>query len=74
MSARLMTIYVDWSAEQFRALGSPRGEAREVASELVAAVQGTMLLAHTLRSPDFLHRQLRRVERRLLPPAQRRKC
>ena len=72
-SARLMAVYVDWSAEQFRGLGSPPGEARELASELVAAVQGTMLLAHTLRSRDFLEKQLRRVERRLLPPARQRR-
>jgi TetR/AcrR family transcriptional regulator, transcriptional repressor for nem operon len=72
-SARLMSVYVDWAAQQFRGLGSSPGEARELASELVAAVQGTMLLAHTLRSREFLEKQLRRVERRLLPPARNRR-
>ncbi len=66
-SARLMAVYVDWSEEQFRALGNPPAAARDLASELVAALQGTMLLAHTLRSGTFLAKQLRRIERRLLP-------
>ena len=69
-SARLMAVYVDWAAEQFRALGH-RTDARELASELVAAVQGTLLLAHTLRSRAFLVKQLGRVERRFIPPRTR---
>ena len=71
-SARLMAVYVDWSAEQFRALGHGTREARELAAELVAAVQGTMLLAHTLRSRAFLAKQLRRVESRFVAPARTR--
>jgi AcrR family transcriptional regulator len=66
-SARLMGVYIAWSAEQFRALGHRPAEARELASDLVAAVQGTMLLAHTLRTPEFLAKQLRRIERRFSP-------
>jgi AcrR family transcriptional regulator len=66
-SARLMGSYIEWSAEQFRALGHRPAEARELASELVAALQGTILLAHTLRSRELLAKQLRRIERRLGP-------
>ncbi len=63
--ARLMAVYMDWTAEQFRALGHARTDANAMASDLVCSMQGTMLLAHTLRSHRFLARQLKRVERRL---------
>ncbi len=63
--ARLLAVYIDWTDEQFRALGCAPKESRALAEELVAAVQGTMLVAHTMRSRDLLKHQLRRVERSL---------
>ncbi len=62
--ARLLAVYVDWVEAQFRELGAGR-EARALAVDLVASVQGTMLLAHTMRSHELLTRHLRRVERSL---------
>jgi AcrR family transcriptional regulator len=62
--ARLLAVYVDWAQTQFRELGAGR-EAGALAVDLVASVQGTMLLAHTMRSHDLLTRHLRRVERSL---------
>jgi AcrR family transcriptional regulator len=61
--ARLLAVYIDWASEQFQALGCGRRESQALAADLVASVQGTMLIAHTLRSPDLLAQQLRRVER-----------
>jgi AcrR family transcriptional regulator len=61
--ARLLGVYIEWVEEQFRALGFGRREARALATDLVAAVQGTMLIAHTMRSKSLLTKQLRRVER-----------
>jgi AcrR family transcriptional regulator len=61
-SARLLGVYVDWAEIQFRELGAGR-ESRALATDLVAMVQGTLLLAHTMRSHRLLSRQLRRVER-----------
>jgi TetR/AcrR family transcriptional regulator, transcriptional repressor for nem operon len=61
--ARLLAVYIDWSDTQFRALGCEKREARALAADLVASVQGTMLVAHTLRSSALLAQQLRRVER-----------
>src|SRR5271156_111456 len=61
--ARLLAVYIDWANEQFRALGCGPRESQALAADLVASVQGTMLIAHTLRSPDLLAHQLRRVER-----------
>ncbi|GJE03630.1 HTH-type transcriptional regulator BetI [Methylobacterium isbiliense] len=63
-AARLFEIYVTWAEQQFRALGDRR-TSRDRAVELIAALQGTMLLANTMRSPDLLVRQLRRIERML---------
>lgn len=62
-AARLLTIYIEWAEEQIRALGYGRRESRALATDLVAAVQGTMLIAHTMRSNELLAQQLRRVER-----------
>ncbi len=61
--ARLLAVYIDWASEQFRALGCGGRESRALAADLVAAVQGTMLIAHTLRSRELLRSQLRRIER-----------
>ncbi|HEY1954329.1 MAG TPA: TetR/AcrR family transcriptional regulator [Polyangiaceae bacterium] len=60
---RLLAVYIEWAEEQVYALGFGRRESRAVAMDLVAAVQGTMLIAHTMRSRELLARQLRRVER-----------
>jgi AcrR family transcriptional regulator len=62
---RLLAVYTDWVEEQFRAHGVARREARALGADLVGAIQGAMLLANTLRSKEFLTRQLRRVERQL---------
>jgi len=62
-AARLLAVYVDWSSAQFQALGCDRRESRALAADLVVSVQGTMLVAHTLRSAALLAAQLRRVER-----------
>ena len=60
--ARLLAVYIDWTDMQFRALGCEKRESRALAADLVASVQGTMLLANTLRSSALLVAQLRRVE------------
>jgi TetR/AcrR family transcriptional repressor of nem operon len=60
--ARLLALYIDWTDAQFRALGCEKRESRALATDLVASVQGTMLLANTLRSSALLVAQLRRVE------------
>jgi AcrR family transcriptional regulator len=62
-ASRLLGTYVDWAAEQFRALECGPRESRALAGDLVAAIQGTMLLAHAMRSKDLLGHQLRRIER-----------
>jgi len=60
--AGLLQAWIDWSAEQLTALGWEASVARQMAGQLVAAIQGTMLLAQTFRSPELLTDQLGRVE------------
>jgi TetR/AcrR family transcriptional regulator, transcriptional repressor for nem operon len=60
---RLLAVYLDWTEEQFRAYGVARREARSLATDLVGAVQGAVLVANTMRSKELLTHQLRRVER-----------
>ena len=62
-AAHLLGAYVTWAAEQYRALGCSPREARDLAGDLIAAIQGTMLLAHTMRSKEVLAHHLRRIER-----------
>lgn len=62
--ARLMEIYVAWAEAQFRALGAG-ARARGRAVDLIAALQGAMLLGHTFRSAELLEQSLRRLERGL---------
>jgi AcrR family transcriptional regulator len=61
--ARLLAVYIDWAERQFREHGCRPRRARALATDLVASLQGTMLVAHTLRSRELLVYQLRRLER-----------
>src|SRR5215475_568515 len=62
--ATLMLAIIDWAEAQFRELG--RGsEARGLAVDLVAAYEGSALLANTMRDPHVLSDASRRMERRI---------
>jgi AcrR family transcriptional regulator len=61
--ARLLGVYIDWAAAQLREYGVPTRQARALATDLLASIQGTMLIAHTMRSADLLSQQLARVEK-----------
>jgi AcrR family transcriptional regulator len=58
----LLRFPVDWAEAQFRALGR-RGDAHDLALDLVAACEGHALLANTLRDPEQLARASRRIDR-----------
>jgi TetR/AcrR family transcriptional regulator, transcriptional repressor for nem operon len=59
--AVLMRLPIDWAEGQFRALG--RGDARDLAFDLLAAYEGNALLANTLRDPAVLTGAARRLEK-----------
>jgi TetR/AcrR family transcriptional regulator, transcriptional repressor for nem operon len=59
-AADLMRLPVEWATEQFRSLG--RGDARDLALDLMAAYEGSALLANTMRDPSILSRAARRLD------------
>ena len=61
IAAPLVQIPIDWATEQFRQLG--RRDARDLGVALIAAYHGAALLTNTLRDPQVLAREGRRLER-----------
>jgi AcrR family transcriptional regulator len=59
--AQLITLPIEWAERQFRAMG--RRDARELAVALIASYQGIALLTNTLRDPELMAREGRRLER-----------
>jgi TetR/AcrR family transcriptional regulator, transcriptional repressor for nem operon len=59
--AELMRVPIAWAEEQFRALG--QRDARDLAVSLMAAYEGSALLANTFRDPGILTREARRLNR-----------
>lgn len=59
--AELLRLLLGWAEEQFRSLG--RRDARDLALDLLAAYEGSALLANTFRDPSVLSRSARRVDR-----------
>ena len=57
--AGLMLLLIEWAEEQFRSLG--RRDAHDLALELMAAYEGSALLASTLRDPGVLSKAGRRL-------------
>jgi TetR/AcrR family transcriptional repressor of nem operon len=60
-SAELIRLPIEWSEREFRAMG--RRDARDLAIALIAAYQGIALLTNTLRDPELMTREGRRLER-----------
>lgn len=59
-ASQLMLLPLEWAERQFRALG--RDDAHDLAVDLIAAYEGTALLANTLRDAAVLSRAGRRLE------------
>jgi len=69
-AAMPMRSILDWAASQFQDLGC--AEPRELAVALLSAIQGSALLAATLRDPELLSAQVHRLHDwidTLVPPA-----
>jgi len=60
-AAKVFRLVLDWAEAQFRDMGCK--EAGNLATTLFAGVQGAALLANTLRDPNVLSREMRRLER-----------
>ena len=59
--AVLVSLPIDWAEQQFRSMG--RRDARDLAVALIAAYQGIALLTNTLRDPELMTREGKRLER-----------
>jgi AcrR family transcriptional regulator len=59
--AVLIRLPIDWAEHQFRSMG--RRDARDLAVALIAAYQGIALLTNTLRDPELMTREGKRLER-----------
>jgi AcrR family transcriptional regulator len=60
-AADLMRRPIAWAEKQFRAMG--RRDAADLALALIASYQGISLLTNTLRDPELMAREGRRLER-----------
>jgi TetR/AcrR family transcriptional repressor of nem operon len=60
-TAELMRLPIDWAEEQFRSLG--RRDAHGLATDLMAAYEGSALLANTMGDPSILSSSARRLNR-----------
>jgi TetR/AcrR family transcriptional repressor of nem operon len=60
-AAKPIGLILDWAEDQFRQLG--RRDARELAVNLFAGVQGAAMLANAFRDPDLMTGQVRHLER-----------
>ena len=61
VAAELLRIPIDWAEKQFRSLG--RSDAHDLAIDLLAAYEGSALLANTMRDPNVLASAGRRIDR-----------
>jgi len=61
LSAELMRLPIEWAETQFRSLG--RTDALDLAYDLLAAYEGSALLANTMRDPKVLSGAARRIDR-----------
>jgi AcrR family transcriptional regulator len=60
-AAELMHLPIEWAEDQFRSLGRP--DARDCAFDLLAAYEGSALLANTMHDPEVLSGAARRIDR-----------
>jgi TetR/AcrR family transcriptional repressor of nem operon len=60
-AAELMRLPIEWAEEQFRSLD--RRDAHDLATDLMAAYEGSALLANTLGDPSILSSAARRLNR-----------
>jgi TetR/AcrR family transcriptional regulator, transcriptional repressor for nem operon len=60
-AADLMRLPIEWAEQQFRSLGRP--DPRDCAFDLLAAYEGSALLANTMRDPKVLSGAARRIDR-----------
>ncbi len=54
-----MRLFIEWTSKQFKELGYKNAD--KLGFELMARIQGTMLLGHALRDPKHIRSQLQSI-------------
>lgn len=62
IAVRMLQTYLDWTEQQFLQLGKGEQEAKDLAFDMIAWLQGSILLSASFRSPALLERKLQRME------------
>ncbi len=58
-----LKAHMDWATEQYRLMGNP--DAEELGCRFIATLQGGCLLANSLKQPELLLGQIRRLRKEL---------
>lgn len=61
-AAEPLRILLDWSAAQFRALGSNSDQAADHALHLLAALQGISLIGNAFNDPELIRRETAQLQ------------
>jgi TetR/AcrR family transcriptional regulator, transcriptional repressor for nem operon len=61
-AVRMLQSYLDWTEQQFRQMGKDEQEAKDLAFDMIAWFQGSILLSASFRAPELLERKLQRME------------
>lgn len=61
-AVHMLQSYLDWTEQQFRHMGKNEQDAKDLAFDMIAWFQGSILLAASFRVPELLERKLQRME------------
>lgn len=61
-AASVLREILDWVGAQFRALGYPAREAKELAARMMGARHGSILLANTFKDPGYIRKESARIK------------
>jgi len=56
---RIMQEHIEWTSKQFKQMGYENS--RELGFELIARIEGTMLLGHAMQKPRLIKKQLQGI-------------
>jgi hypothetical protein len=62
MAAGMLQVYLEWTEHQFRLLGKSEQEAGDLSFDMIAGLQGTILLSAGFHSRPLFERTLERME------------
>lgn len=61
-AAQMLQIYINWTEKQFRQMEKDEQEAKNLAFDMIAWLQGSILISASFRSPQSLEQTIQRME------------